>query len=111
MIGLTTASAAPSEAVSWAGRFPLHSFGPPTPKRRTLKVSRAFTFLILSILFINFRAQAADNSPAFHPATQTHVRISLITIGPGPAIYERFGHDALIVEGAFKDKDFAFNYG
>ncbi len=38
-------------------------------------------------------------------------RVSLLTIGPGTALHECFGHNTLVVEDTKSGKAFSFNYG
>ncbi len=61
------------------------------------------------------RAQSID-TPAIEartpsPALDAPPRISLLTVGPGPLFFERFGHNALVVRDAAQDTAIAYNYG
>ncbi|MGA2497105.1 MAG: DUF4105 domain-containing protein [Tepidisphaeraceae bacterium] len=48
---------------------------------------------------------------AQQPAPGDRFRVSLLTVGPGKAIYEWFGHNTLVVEDRPSGKAFSFNYG
>ena len=52
---------------------------------------------------------AQDAVPAVPDGT--HLRIHLITIGQGPAIWERFGHNAIVVEDTVTGEATAYDYG
>ncbi len=44
-------------------------------------------------------------------ARYARVRIQLMTIGPGPTYWERFGHNAIIVTDPDDDISISYNYG
>jgi hypothetical protein len=53
------------------------------------------------------RAQGAPPAPADGVA----LRISVLTIGPGDAVFERFGHNALRIVDPAQGSDLAYNWG
>ena len=56
------------------------------------------------------RTAAVEQSPAAaEPGSE--LTIYLVTIGPGDAVWERFGHNALWVRDAATGQDLAYNYG
>ncbi len=62
---------------------------------------------IFSLLFIwnTVDAQTSTSTPP------SFVEISLITAGPGQALYEKFGHSAIRVKDTQKKTDLIYNYG
>ena len=73
--------------------------------------------MIRNILFFllvfssSLRALAAETSPPHIPDT-SHVRISLITCGPGyNEVYEVFGHTGIRVIDSVRHTDMVYNYG
>src|SRR5688572_10454408 len=63
--------------------------------------------LCISSLLPALALAQSTRPTAADPAT---FRYALLTMGPGKLIYERFGHNAIIVEGP-PNGDVAFNYG
>lgn len=51
----------------------------------------------------------AGNSETPHP--ESALEISLLTIGPGPIFWERFGHNAIVVRDRAAGTAIAYNYG
>jgi len=41
----------------------------------------------------------------------THLEVSLLTVGPGPIYWERFGHNALVIRNLTTGEASAYNYG
>jgi hypothetical protein len=65
----------------------------------------------LFLFFITTAATAATDTPAQKPL---HVRISVITVGPGPLVYEALGHVCIRVIDSSRTGeygDIVFNYG
>jgi hypothetical protein len=56
------------------------------------------------------RAQTRTDSPLPIPDS-TALEISLLTIGPGPIFWERFGHNAIVVRDRNAGTAIAYNYG
>jgi hypothetical protein len=54
---------------------------------------------------------AAGRGWAQGPPEGTNLRIHLITVGQGPAIWERFGHNAIVVEDTVTGRAVAYDYG
>ncbi len=70
-----------------------------------MRLLRLLAIVVPLILSPASRAQPI--SPDFAP----RLAISLLTIGPGPAAYEQFGHNALIVRDTVSGRAIAYNYG
>ena len=51
-----------------------------------------------------------DQGPA-EPAPGSELRVSLITIGAGPVVYEMFGHNAIRIQDPARGLDVAYNWG
>jgi len=65
---------------------------------------KKFYFLLLVLLFTNW-AQAQ-----YFTLTED-AEISIITIGPGAELYDKFGHSAFRIHDESQGIDFAYNYG
>jgi len=71
----------------------------------------AFPAFVLSVLLASLPAPAWGAGEA-SDADGSNIRISIITIGPGSAAYERFGHIALRIQDPdARYPDVAFNWG
>ncbi len=56
--------------------------------------------------------QAPGRTPAgMADAAGLYLRVFLLTFGPGDAVWERFGHDAIWIHDEAKGTDVAYNYG
>ena len=66
-------------------------------------------------LFLHPLAAFAQQSPTTAPTTTdspgSHLTVYLLTMGPGDMIYERFGHNAIIIDNRATGQSLAFNYG
>lgn len=62
-------------------------------------------YLLLLLLLIGLSAKAQ-----FVPLSETS-EISIITIGPGAELYDKFGHSAFRVQDSLNGVDVVFNYG
>lgn len=62
-------------------------------------------YLLILILFITSASNAQFGS--LSPAAE----ISIITIGPGAELYDKFGHSAFRIKDSLSGVDVAFNYG
>ena len=85
----------------------------------------ALLFALVSVLFassaafaqaLQDAAPAADEStsPTAIPNPESRIpglEISLLTIGPGPIFWERFGHNAIVVRDREAGTAIAYNYG
>ncbi len=75
------------------------------------------TFLVRSavpaaaalLLALPLQAQRAP-APAV-PERGSELTISLVTMGPGDVVYERFGHNAIWVHDSLRHRDIQYNYG
>ncbi len=61
--------------------------------------------IILLLLVISFSVKAQ-----FSPLSET-AEISIITIGPGAELYDKFGHNAFRIQDSVNNVDVVFNYG
>lgn len=68
---------------------------------------RALFFLLLLIATIGGRAHAQDEAPA----PGTNLDVSLITFGPGTEVWERFGHNAILIHDRATSRSRLYNYG
>ncbi|WP_347372857.1 DUF4105 domain-containing protein [Aequorivita sp. Q41] len=64
---------------------------------------KKFIFLLLLLISISVKAQ-------FTPLSETS-EISILTIGPGAELYDKFGHSAFRVQDTLNGLDVVFNYG
>lgn len=67
----------------------------------------ALFFFFLLIVLPFFRFEAHSQSPVLSQKST----ISVITCGPGPSLYEAFGHSAIRVLDSLNGIDVMFNYG
>lgn len=56
-------------------------------------------------------AQAAPLDSASPAEPGSELRVWLVTFGPGPAVWERFGHNAIRVANAETGRDVSYNWG
>jgi Domain of unknown function (DUF4105) len=76
----------------------------------------AILYCLLAALFTPARASAQTTLPSTQPVVSitfpdfTPVSLGVITVGPGPAVYELFGHNVLVF---FDDqgRELAYNWG
>jgi hypothetical protein len=66
-------------------------------------------WLCLLLLPLFATAQQPPTTPA--SPSQSPLAVYLLTMGPGDMIYERFGHNAIIIEDRDTGESYAFNYG
>ena len=72
-----------------------------------------FVVCVFSCLFAlscNAQTQPDDSQSAIRDS-QPSIEISLLTIGPGPIFWERFGHNAIVVRDNEAGTAIAYNYG
>jgi hypothetical protein len=62
----------------------------------------------LALVVLAWAAPLAAQQPA---ESGSELTIYLMTMGPGAAIWERFGHNAIVVEDAARGTSRAYNYG
>ena len=65
----------------------------------------SFILLFLSFFLLNFSSEAQQLS------LSEDAQISILTIGPGPNLYDKFGHSAFRIKDDSKQWDSIFNYG
>ena len=63
------------------------------------------------LTLIGLLAVVAGAPPVAQPVPGAHLRVELLTIGPGPAAYSRFGHSALRVTDRRGRGDIVFDFG
>ena len=71
--------------------------------------------LVLGAAVLPAQGAAAGQGPATaadpFPYGGATLRVSVLTIGPGSAVFERFGHNALRIQDAITGMDLAYNWG
>ncbi len=65
---------------------------------------------VLICLYI-WSIPAWGHTPMTSPAEAERLRVYLMTIGPGEAVYERFGHNQIWIHDPVAGTDIAYNYG
>jgi hypothetical protein len=68
-------------------------------------VRNTITFLFISFFLLNFSSEAQQLT------LSEDAEISILTIGPGPNLYDKFGHSAFRIKDDDKQWDSIFNYG
>lgn len=68
-----------------------------------MSVIKNFSFLVLLFIAVSAKAQ-------FVPLSET-AEISILTIGPGAELYDKFGHSAFRIQDSQIGEDVVFNYG
>ncbi len=53
----------------------------------------------------------AGAEPTAPPADGTRLAVYLVTMGPGPRIWERFGHNAILIRDTVTGESVAYDYG
>jgi hypothetical protein len=56
-------------------------------------------------------AQGGAPSPVGDPVLGERLRVSVLTLGPGAQVWERFGHNALRIRNLATGEDLAYNWG
>lgn len=70
--------------------------------------------LLIAVLFLtaNTSVATAQNFPATPaPVPGEELTVYLMTMGPGDAIFEKFGHTAIWIHDAARQRDVAYNWG
>lgn len=79
------------------------------------RTGRAVVVCVAASLFLATRgaAQGAVTSPATaaSPSPGSELAISIMTMGVGAQVWERFGHNAIVVEDRRRGRSVAYNYG
>lgn len=74
--------------------------------------ARSLVVRVLAVLLLCFaNAIVLAQSPQPETETKPALEISLLTIGPGPIFWERFGHNAIVIRDHEAGIEVAFNYG
>lgn len=74
---------------------------------RAADALRLVALLLLALVAGLARAQPAQASPGTAPAP----RIGVVTMGPGEIFWERFGHDAIVVDDPAQGEPISYNFG
>ena len=74
--------------------------------------ARSLVIRVFAVLLLCF-ANAIALAQSVQPDTEAKpaLEISLLTIGPGPIFWERFGHNAIVIRDHDAGIEVAFNYG
>ena len=75
-----------------------------------MHVARYVLACVLMFAGITGAADARGQAPAM-PGESPAPRIGVVTMGPGEIFWERFGHDAIVVDGALMDEPISYNFG
>jgi uncharacterized protein DUF4105 len=72
--------------------------------------------VVLSLLLLGGSRLAAQALPPYRPtavppASSAELTVYLMTMGPGKAVWERFGHNAIWIHDPVQGTDKAYNYG
>lgn len=77
----------------------------------TLSGRPAFLFLLLIGFLRPPTGLEAQVSPVHAPERGEELTVFLMTMGPGEAVWERFGHNAIWIRDSLRGTDIAYNYG
>jgi hypothetical protein len=70
------------------------------------------SLLVLGFLAVFVNVTLAQNRPPVRPsAPPPDLTVYLMTMGPGKAVWERFGHNAIWIHDPARGTDKAYNYG
>jgi Domain of unknown function (DUF4105) len=83
-------------------RKPKHSLSPKRAWRRGLKIAALWILLLLPLFAF---AQETPKSPG------DDLDVALITFGPGEEVWERFGHNAILIRDRASGVQKLYNYG
>jgi hypothetical protein len=76
------------------------------------RVRRRTNLLVLGFLCVLVNVTLAQNRPPVRPSTRPpELTVYLMTMGPGKAVWERFGHNAIWIHDPVRGTDEAYNYG
>lgn len=68
-------------------------------------------WLLLMVLLATLAAPAQAQSTTSEPSAGETLRISLLTFAPGETYWQRFGHNAILVENTATGANAVYNYG
>ncbi|HJT98125.1 MAG TPA: DUF4105 domain-containing protein, partial [Rhodanobacteraceae bacterium] len=82
-------------------------------RESTRQTSRIVSSCLVALaLFVLLPARAQSSSDSRFPIPDSPpLEISLLTIGPGPIFWERFGHNAIVIRDREAGIEVTFNYG
>ena len=66
-------------------------------------------FFIINLFVLN--PLKADSIESDSPRLSKEAQVSILTCGPGPELYEAFGHSAIRIKDPINGLDLVFNYG
>ena len=72
---------------------------------------RRHFFAVLFLLLILPIGQLAHSQPSTPSSDGSNLDVALITFGPGTEVWERFGHNAILVRDRASGKSTLYNYG
>ena len=72
---------------------------------------RLLLVLLLALAARTAGAQGRPVDPRPFPYGGATLRVSVLTFGPGEAVFERFGHNAIRITDAMTGMDLAYNWG
>ena len=75
---------------------------------KSLRLTRARLGLLFLIIF---QSQLSLGQSRGQQDLSEEATISILTVGPGTALYDRFGHSAFRVKDSINNIDWTFNYG
>ena len=71
-------------------------------------MTRCFLWLVLAMVSLGGTAVLAQDAPT---SDGSMLRVYVLTMQPGEAVYEKFGHNAIWIHDAGVGRDYAYNYG
>jgi hypothetical protein len=80
-------------------------------KRLLFEIVSSFKVFSFFFLFLFQSFAFAQTESDAQPRLSGQARVSVITCGPGPELYEAFGHSAIRVSDPLQSLDLVFNYG
>ena len=93
------------ESVKWGGRAA--GRGADKCLWRTLRL----LVLVCPLILLSGISAAQTDRPAAPPPRPPRLTVYLMTMGPGKAVWERFGHNAIWIHDPVRGTDEAYNYG
>jgi hypothetical protein len=72
---------------------------------------RALAGAVLAAVSVSARAQSTAMAPLASTSATGRYLVSVLTFGPGDAIFERYGHNAIRVRDRVTGSDLAYNWG
>jgi uncharacterized protein DUF4105 len=76
------------------------------------RLSGRACLLLIGLFSVLACDSLAQNRPSVHPSVRPpDLTVYLMTMGPGKAVWERFGHNAIWIHDPVQGTDKAYNYG